>query len=68
MKYGVTLCLRYIPQNDYNTLSPLHIPMKVHGIIVDEKKLIEGIYFERDIYVVTQDTTYYYNDEFWDSI
>ena len=28
--------LRYISKNDYNNLSPLHIPMKEHNIIMDE--------------------------------
>ena len=40
---AVPLCLRYISQNDYNTLSPLYIPTKEHDIIMDEKNLREGI-------------------------
>ena len=64
----VTQCLRSISQNDYNTLSPLHIPMKEHGIIMDEKNRREGIEFEISVSIGTQDTTYDYNDEFWDSI
>ena len=64
----VTQCLRSISQNDYNTLSPLHIPMKEHGIIMDEKNLREGIDFERSVSIGTQDPTKDYNDEFWDSI
>ena len=36
LKYVVPLCLGYISHNYYNTLSPLHIPMKEHDIIMDE--------------------------------
>ena len=36
LKYVFPLCLRSISQNDYNTLSPLHIPTKEHYIIIDE--------------------------------
>ena len=34
-KNVVPICLRYISQNDYNNLSPLHIPMKWQDIITD---------------------------------
>ena len=30
-------CLRFISKNDYNMLSPLHIPMKEHDNIMGEK-------------------------------
>ena len=36
-------CLRSISQRDCNNLSPLHIPMKEHNIIMDENNRIEGI-------------------------
>ena len=66
--YAFTQCLRFILQNDYNTLPPLHTPMKEHDIIMDKNNRIEGIEFERSVFIGTQDTTYDYNDEFWDSI
>ena len=64
----VPLCLRSISYNYYITFSPLHIPMKEHDIIMDEKNQIEGIEFDRYFSIRTQDTTYDYNDKFWDSI
>ena len=42
--------------------------MKYHDIIMDEKNRIEGIKFDRSVSIGAQDTTYDYNDEFWDSI
>ena len=36
LKYVFPLCLWSISHNDYNTLSPLHIPTKEHYIIIDE--------------------------------
>ena len=36
-------CLRSISQSSYNTLSPLHIPMKKHNIIMDENNRREVI-------------------------
>ena len=35
---------------------------------MDENNLIEVIELERYVSIGTQDTTYDYNDEFWDSI
>ena len=67
-KDGVPLCLSSIPQNYYNTLSPLHNLTKEHDIIMDGNNQIEGIEFERYVSILTQDATYYYNDECWDSI
>ena len=64
----VPLFLRSILQNCYNTFSLLHIPIKEHYIIMDENNLREGIKFDRYVSIGTQDTTYDYNDEFWDSI
>ena len=32
-----------ISYSDFNTFSPLHIPMKEHDIIMDEKNKIAGI-------------------------
>ena len=42
--------------------------MKEHDIIMEEKNLREGIEFERFVSIRTQDNTYDYNDDFWDSI
>ena len=42
--------------------------MKEHDTIMDESNQTEGIDFERSVYIRTQDTTYDYNDEFWDSV
>ena len=53
-----SLYLRSISQNYYNTLSPLHIPIKEHDIIMDENNWIEGIEFEKYFSIGTQDTTY----------
>ena len=58
-------CLRSISQNDYNTLSPLHFPMKEHDNIMDENNQIESIESNISVSIGTQDTTYDYNDEFW---
>ena len=41
----VPLCLRSISHNGYITLSPLHIPMKEHDIIMDGNNQREGIEF-----------------------
>ena len=62
----VPQCLSFISYNDYNTLSPLHIHMKEHDIIINENNKREGIEFERSVSIRTQDTTYDYNYEFWD--
>ena len=35
LKDFLTPCLRSVSQNDYNTLSPIHIPMKEHDNIMD---------------------------------
>ena len=61
----VPLCLRSISQNDYNSLSTLHIPMKEHDIIMDTNNRKEGIESEISVSIGTKDTTYDYNDEFW---
>ena len=42
--------------------------MKENDIIMDEKNPKEGKQFERYVSIVTQGTTYDYNDYFWDSI
>ena len=42
--------------------------MKEHDIIMDESNRREGKEFERSFSIGTQDTTYDYNYEFWDSI
>ena len=42
--------------------------MKEHNNIRDENNRIESIEFERSVLIGAQDTTYDYNDEFWDSI
>ena len=39
LKDVLPLFLQYISQNDYNTLSPLHTPMKEYGNITDLKEL-----------------------------
>ena len=57
-------CLWYILNNDYNTMSPLHVPMKDHDNIMDENNWRETIEFEISVSIWTQDTTYDYNDEF----
>ena len=62
------MCLMYISHNDYNILSPLDITMKEHDNITDENIQIESIEFEILVLIVTKDTSYDYNDEFWDSI
>ena len=48
----------YLSQNSYNTLSPLHITMKEHDIIMDENNLIYGIEFDRYVSIVKIYTTY----------
>ena len=55
-------CLRSILQNDYNTLSPLYLPMKEHYNIMYKKNRIESIEFVRSVSIGMQDTTYDYND------
>ena len=57
-KYVVTQFLRYTTQNDYNTLSPLHISTKDHDNIIDENNRIKSIEFERSVLIGTQDNTY----------
>ena len=42
--------------------------MKEHDNIMYEKNNIESIESERSVLIGTQDTTYDYNDECWDSI
>ena len=41
----VSMCLRSISHNYYNTLSHLNISMKEHGNIMDEKNQRESIEF-----------------------
>ena len=48
--------------------SPLQILIKEHDIRMDEKNWRECIESEISVSIGTQDTTYDYNDEFWDSI
>ena len=43
LKDIVPLCLRYISQSNCNILSPLHIPMREHDIIMDGNNQIDGI-------------------------
>ena len=61
-------CSQSISNNGYNKLSPLHIPMKEHNNIMDGKNQIKSIEFERFVSIGIQDTTYGFNDIFWDSI
>ena len=42
--------------------------MKEHDNIMNEKNQRESIEFDMSVSIVTQDTTYDYNDEFWDLI
>ena len=42
--------------------------MKQHDIIMDKNSRMEVIESDRSISIGTQDTTYDYSDEFWDSI
>ena len=42
--------------------------MKEYDNIMDENNQIESIEFDISVSIGTQDTTYDYNDEFWDSI
>ena len=42
--------------------------MKEHDNIMDENNRRESIEFYRSVSMGTQDTTYDYNKEFWDSI
>ena len=58
MKDVVPLFLSSISQNCYNTLSPLHISMKEHYIIMYENNQREGVYSEISVSIVTQYTTY----------
>ena len=58
MKDLVPPYLRSISHNDYNTLSPLHIPMKEHDNITDEKNQRESIKCEISVSIGTQDTAY----------
>ena len=55
-KYIVPQCLMSISKYDYNTLSPLHTPMRENDIIIYENNLREGIEFERYVPIGTQDT------------
>ena len=54
----MSLCLRYISQNDYNNFSSLRIPMKEHDNTTDEKNQIGIIEFEISVSIRTKDTTY----------
>ena len=42
--------------------------MEEHNNIMDENSRREKIEFYRSVSIGTQDTTYDYNDEFWDLI
>ena len=42
--------------------------MKDHDKIMDKKNRREIIQLERSFLIGTQDTSYDYNDEFWDSV
>ena len=42
--------------------------MKYHDNRINETNLRERIEFERSVSIGTQNTTYDYNDEFWDPI
>ena len=50
-KYVVPPCLRSISQNDYNTFSPLHIPMTEHDNIMYENNQRESIEVERSVLI-----------------
>ena len=64
----VPTCLQYISHNNKNALSLIHVPMEEHDHIMDEKNQIESIKFDRPVSIGTQDTTYDYNEKFWDYI
>ena len=68
LKDVLSPCSRSMSQNYYNTFSPLNISTKEHDIILDEKNQRERIELEISVSIGTQDTTYYFNGEFWDSI
>ena len=55
-------------QNDFILLSSLHVPIEDYDNIMDENNQRENIEFDRSFSMVTQDTNYDYNDEFWDLI
>ena len=42
MNYDIPPCLGSISYNDYNTLSPVHTPMKEYDNTMDEKNQIEN--------------------------
>ena len=42
--------------------------MKLHENVMNENNEKEIIIFDKLVSIGTQDTTYYYNDTFWDSI
>ena len=60
--------LRKIPQSDWISLTPLHVPTEEHDKILDENNWIETIGFEISVSIGTNDCTYNYNYEFWDLI
>ena len=45
-----------------------YISPRKNDNIMDENNQRKIIAFERFVSIGTQDNTYYYNDEFWDSI
>ena len=49
-------------------MSPVHIPIKENDNIIDEDNHIKRFGFKISFSIGAQDTTYDYNNEFWDSI
>ena len=54
LKDVVTPFLRSISHNDYNSLSPLQIPMIEHDNMGDENNRREGIEFDRSVSIGMQ--------------
>ena len=61
-------CLWSMSQNYYNTFSLLNILVEEDDNITEENNRKEIIESERSVSIVTQDTTYDYNDACWDYI
>ena len=61
------MCKVYITEL-LKKLSPVHIPIKENDNIIDEDNHIKRFGFKISFSIGAQDTTYDYNNEFWDSI
>ena len=59
---------RYISQKYLSTLPPLHVAIEEHDNVMDENNRRESIESEKSVLIGMQETTYEYNDEYWDSI